>query len=360
MRLPSSITEQPSPSQPVSNQRWTRGVVLGACAALLLYLCWRILLPFLPALCWAFALALIVHPVYAWLLRRAIPRNLAALAAVIFVAAVVVVPATFLARALVREAGQMVSGIAGGAEAGTFRSSLENNRALGPALRWLDARVDLPAELLQIMRSLATWASSSLSSVLTRSLWLLSQIGTSLFVLFYFLRDGAALAAMLRKLTPLPADEASWLFARIAQMIRVSLGGKLLVATLQGALGGLMFYWMGLPAPVFWGFVMVLLSVFPVIGSFVVWAPAALALAFEGNWPQALLLAGWGVLIIHPVDNVLGPMLVGTTLRLHTLLMFFAVVGGLAAFGASGIVLGPVTVAAVAGLVELAERRSSG
>jgi predicted PurR-regulated permease PerM len=105
--------------------------------------------------------------------------------------------------------------------------------------------------------------------------------------------------------------------------------------------------------------VMAVLSVFPVIGAFVVWVPAATIFALEGDWRHAAILTAWGVLIIHPVDNLLGPVLVGSTLRMHTLLTFFSVLGGLAAFGASGIVLGPVTVAVISGLVELFDRSHS-
>lgn len=142
-------------------------------------------------------------------------------------------------------------------------------------------------------------------------------------------------------------------------MIRVSLGGKLVMASIQGTLGGLMFGWLGLPAPVFWGCAMAVLSVFPVIGSFLVWGPVAISYALHGDWRHAVLLTGWGVLIINPVDNLLGPVLVGSALRLHTLLTFFSVIGGLAAFGVSGVVLGPVTVAVSVGLMEMYDRSRS-
>ena len=117
-------------------------------------------------------------------------------------------------------------------------------------------------------------------------------------------------------------------------------------------LGGLMFFWLGLPAPVFWGAVMAFFSIFPILGSFVVWLPVALTFAVQGQWLRALLLTGWGVIIINPVDNLLVPVLVGRTLRLHTLLIFFAIIGGLAAFGASGVVLGPLIVAVAVALFE--------
>jgi predicted PurR-regulated permease PerM len=165
----------------------------------------------------------------------------------------------------------------------------------------------------------------------------------------------ARILAKLRGFIPLAPETVDSVFARTAQTIRVSLAGKFIVASIQGTLGGSMFFWLDLPAPVFWGTVMAFFSILPVLGAFVVWLPAALILALQGDWLHALLLSGWGLLIIHPVDNLLGPVLVGTTLRLHTLLMFFSIIGGLASFGASGIVLGPLIIAAVVALSELKE-----
>jgi predicted PurR-regulated permease PerM len=239
------------------------------------------------------------------------------------------------------------------------RDTIERNGLTGPAFRWLDSRYDLPKEAMQIARSVAGWASATVSSILAGSIWMLTQITVTMFVLFYFLRDGPAIHRRVRFVVPLSAAETDLIVERIAQTLRVSLGGKIIVAGIQGTLGGLMFSWLGLPAPVFWGSMMAVLSIFPVIGAFVVWFPAAIMFALQGDWRHALVLIGWGMLIIHPVDNILGPMLVGSTLRMHTLLMFFSIIGGLAAFGASGVVLGPATVAVAAALMELAERSGS-
>src|SRR5689334_4045282 len=336
-----------------------RALLLGVGVLLLLYLCWRMVLPFLPALCWAFALALIGAPIYTWLLRRRLPRNLAALIVIILTAIVVIGPALALVGALAKEASDIVNRLASEAGAKNLQEAIERNSRLGPIFHWLDSRFDLLTEAMQLARSAAGWASSTISSVFTGSIWFLSQAATTMFVLFYFLRDGETILDKLRSVVPLSVEERDLLFTRIAQMIRVSLGGKLVVAAIQGTLGGLMFAWLGLPAPIFWGVVMAILSVFPVIGAFIVWVPAAITYALQGDWRHALMLTGWGVLIINPVDNLLGPVLVGTTLRMHTLLTFFSVIGGLAAFGVSGVVLGPVTVAIVAGLVDLFDRSRS-
>jgi predicted PurR-regulated permease PerM len=121
--------------------------------------------------------------------------------------------------------------------------------------------------------------------------------------------------------------------------------GTLVVAAVQGTLGGLMFWWLGLPAPLLWGVVMGLLSIIPVLGAFIIWIPAAVFLAAQGAWGKAVILTLWGTVVIGLIDNLLYPILVGKRLRLHTVPVFIAIVGGLAVFGASGLVLGPVILA---------------
>jgi predicted PurR-regulated permease PerM len=314
--------------------------------ALIAYLCWRLLLPFLPAVCWALALAIIAEPMRAWLSRKSVPPSVTAVIVIVLVLTLAVGPGTLLARALAGEASDAITG------AKNIWGAIERSPVLGPGLRRLDSEFDLSKEAIQLARAATGWASAALSAVVAHSMWLLTQIAVAVFVLFYFVRDGATILSTLRQFIPLPASRIDEVFSRIAQTIRVSLGAKALMATLQGALGGLIFLWLGLPAPVFWGSVMAFFSLFPILGAFVVWLPFALTLVVQGQWLRALLLAGWGVLIIHPVDNLLLPVLVGRTLRLHTLLIFFAVIGGLAAFGPSGIVLGPLIVAVVVALFE--------
>jgi predicted PurR-regulated permease PerM len=203
-----------------------------------------------------------------------------------------------------------------------------------------------------VARAFAARASDVLSSIVTGSFRAVSQIGVMLVLLFYFLRDSHEIAEALLRASPFDAGRSRTLFDRIAITIRVSLLGKVAVSALQGLCGGLMFWWLGLPAPAFWGLVMGVLSVIPVMGAFVIWAPAAATLAAQGEWKNAIILTVWGILVIHPIDNLLGPVFVGNALRLHTLVMFFAVIGGLAAFGGAGIVLGPVIAALVVAVAQ--------
>ena len=134
------------------------------------------------------------------------------------------------------------------------------------------------------------------------------------------------------------------LFANVSDTVHATLYGTITVAIVQGALGGLMFWWLGLPAPLLWGVVMGLLAVVPVLGAFVIWIPAAIFLVLEGSGAKALLLTLWGVIVVGGIDNLLYPMLVGKRLRMHTVPAFIAIVGGLIVFGPSGLILGPVIV----------------
>ncbi|MDQ2945988.1 MAG: AI-2E family transporter [Acidobacteriota bacterium] len=332
-------------------------MTLWIAVALVGYLCWLLVAPFLPALAFGFALAMVGKPLFHWLMAKLKRRNTAALISVILICLTLVVPVIFLIQVLVHEAIQGIGTISDPKDLGNLRNTLEHNPLFGSLLRSLDSRLDLPKEAAQVARGMMQWLLALTSSIVSGSAWAITQIATMITVLFYFLRDQESILLNLRSLVPLSEEETDRLFAKVAETIRISLYGKVVVAGIQGGLGGLIFWLLDLPAPAFWGSVMALLSVLPVLGAFVIWVPAAVALALQGFWGRALLLTGWGILIVHPVDNFLGPVLVGTKLRLHTLLMFFSVIGGLAAFGASGIVLGPVTVAIAISLFDIRQRR---
>jgi len=173
------------------------------------------------------------------------------------------------------------------------------------------------------------------------------------YLLFYFLRDRRAALRSLRSLSPFTEAEMDRLFGRVGDTIHATICGTLAVSSAQGLLGGLMFWWLGLPTPLLWGVVMASLAVVPVVGAYVVWIPAALFLTLEGSWGKALILSLWGMLVVGTIDNLLRPILVGNRLKIHTLLAFISVVGGLILFGPSGLVLGPVTLAVTLSLLEI-------
>lgn len=149
------------------------------------------------------------------------------------------------------------------------------------------------------------------------------------------------------------------LFDDVSDTVHATFYGTVVIAIVQGTLGGLIFWWLGLPAPLLWGIVMGLLAVVPVLGAFVIWVPAAIFLVLEGSEGKALLLTLWGTVVVGGIDNLLYPMLVGRRLKMHTVLAFISIVGGLIVFGASGLILGPVIFTVTRFLLEIWSSQSA-
>ena len=149
------------------------------------------------------------------------------------------------------------------------------------------------------------------------------------------------------------------LYTRVDDTIHATVYGTLAVSSMQGLLGGLMFWFLGMSAPLLWGVMMALLAVVPVLGTFVIWAPAAVFLAMEGEMTKAITLVAWGAIAIGLIDNALNPYLIGNRMRFHTLLVFISIIGGLALFGASGIILGPLLLAIADALLDVWKRRTA-
>ena len=328
-------------------------LVLMAVSALGLYLCYRMAAPFLPALAWALALAVLFSPFQRWLESKLKHPNLAAAVSVLVISLIVVVPATFVGQRLVLQAAKGAELIETKINSGEWRRALEAQPRLAP----LADRIE--HQLEGTLKTLATRLSTTAGSIVKRSVFQLVEFCLTFYLLFYFLRDRHAALQSLRSLSPLTEPELDRLFGRVGDTIYATVYGTLAVSSVQGLLGGLMFWWLGLSAPLLWGLVMALLAVVPVLGAFVVWIPAALFLALEGSWGKALILTLWGMLVVGTIDNLLRPVLVGNRLKLHTVLAFISVVGGLILFGPAGLILGPVALTFTMVLLEIWTSRAT-
>jgi predicted PurR-regulated permease PerM len=174
-----------------------------------------------------------------------------------------------------------------------------------------------------------------------------------LFAMYYLFRDGEKIAMKLPDQIPLERDRAVRILTHTREIISASVYGVLVIAIIQGTLGGLMFWFLGIPSSLVWGVLMTLLSTIPMAGAFVVWVPAAVILAISGHWIQAVILTLWGSVVIGTIDNFVRPKLVGQKAKMHELVIFFSVLGGLSLFGVLGILLGPVVVAITIALLEV-------
>ncbi len=319
------------------------------------YLCLRLTAPFLPVLVWALALAILCAPLHRWLQGRARHPGMAAALCVLIVAIVVVVPAGFIAKRVVSEAAEGAQAVEEMAESGAWRRSLDANPVLAPAGRWVEQQFDLPG----IVESASVWLTGTAASFLRGSILQVLGIVLTFYMFFFFLRDRVAALDALEAMSPLSAADTRRVFNGVVDTVHATLYGTATVALVQGTLGGLMFWWLGLTAPLLWGIVMGLLAVVPVLGAFIIWIPAALFLLLDGSGGKALVLTLWGSVVVGGIDNLLYPMLVGNRMKMHTVFAFISIVGGLMLFGSAGLILGPVLFTVTRLLLEIWNREAA-
>jgi predicted PurR-regulated permease PerM len=163
--------------------------------------------------------------------------------------------------------------------------------------------------------------------------------------MFFFLKDGRRYLDSILRYLPLRDSEQNQMLQRFVSVTRATLKGTLLIGIVQGTLGGMIFAILGISGAVLWGLLMIVLSVIPLVGGALVWVPAAIILAVQGAWIKALILTGFCSVVIGSVDNLLRPRLVGHDTQMSDLLVLFSTLGGIAAFGAIGFIVGPIIAA---------------
>ena len=328
-------------------------ILLTAAVGMGALLCYLIAVPFLPAIVWSFTLAVLFAPLDTRIRNAVRARGLAAATTLAIVAGVIVVPAITVIGFLLNEAVGSAARLNAVFDASNWTRAIDNYPRLAPAVHFAIERLDIPDLIQAVTAWLANWSGYFVKGSIASLISLL----LAFYFLFYFLRDREMAIATTARALPLTEAEFTRLTDRIANTIFASVYGTAAVAVLQGGLGGAMFWWLDLPAPVFWGVMMGLLGIVPFLGAFVIWAPTAAALALTGELQSAIILTVWGTVVVGLVDNVVYPILVGRRLMLQTVPSFVAVAGGLLLFGASGVVLGPIVVAGTQTLLEIWRER---
>lgn len=321
--------------------------LLGAVSLALLW----ILLPFFSTLLWSTIIALLFAPLHRrLLLRLRYRRTLSALLTILIAVVIVVVPLALLSVMLVDEAVVLLA---------RFQSA--ESRAL-PYLRgvfdalpgWATAllkRLGL-ADFETLQRHLTTGLQQASGFMAGKALSLgqnTIEFAASLlitpYLAFFLIRDGDRIVHALRLALPLTPSHQQELLHKFSHVIRSTVRGNLVVAALQGALGGLAFWFFGVRGALLWAAVMAFLSLLPAIGAALVWLPVALWFLATGETWQGMALAAWGVLVIGLVDNLLRPMLVGKATLMPDYVVMITTLGGMVVFGINGFVLGPVIAA---------------
>lgn len=324
-------------------------LALGALTVLVLYLCYLIALPFFPAITWAVVLAVIAHPLHERIREKVHGKSVVAAIAVLLVTITLSVPTVLVVREIAQQATESVEKVRGDPAEQLWNDTKKRYPQVAPLMRWVEREMDVRGQ----MERFSSYVIDGARHFVSGSMYAVVGSLITLYLLFYFFRDKEKTLGALRRLAPLSTRETEQVFRSVRDTIHAIVYGTLVVALAQGVLGGLMFWWLDLPAPLLWGAVMAFLAILPLLGAAIVWMPTALALAIDGQWDKALLLAAWGSIVVGLIDNVLYPILVKNRLRLHTVPVFISVIGGLLVFGTAGVVLGPVVLAVAMALLEV-------
>ena len=340
-----------TPSTDATTTRLTTVLSYGV-LLLLIYLVFRIYEPFLGALGWAAILVIFFYPMHRRLARR-FSSIRASVISTLAVTILLIAPAIFVTTLFVRQAVSISRGV---------QHSIVEQHAPVIANAWswiahhlpgMDPNANIFEMLEQGIEKQAGFLAERLGTILKNIAAFIFDLFVMIFAMFYFFRDASKILGAVRSILPFDAQHQDAMIIQVQELISASVTTSLLVAAIQGALGGLGFAIVGLPAPVFWGVAMAFFSLVPVVGSGLIFVPASLWLGFTGHWGRAVLLLVICAGVSTVVDNVLRPLLLGGRTELSGLVIFISVVGGVNLFGMLGLVLGPILMAMAAGVLSV-------
>jgi predicted PurR-regulated permease PerM len=322
-------------------------LLVAGVSALFAWIIW----PFFTPILWATILAILFRPLYArltdWLRQR---RSAGALATLFLILAIVILPMTVITVMLIQETRNVLQAMQSG-ELDVVGWLHRVGEAL-PA--WLAGTLErfnltdaerIRAQVSERLTNSAGVVASQALNVGQNALEFVVNLFIMLYLLFFFLRNGDALVARIARAVPLQQSLQRRLMGQFTNTIRAIVKGTLVVAIVQGTLGGIAFWILGISAPVLWGVVMAFLSLLPAIGTAIVWAPVAIYFLVTGAIWKGVGLIAYGVLVIGLVDNLLRPILVGNDTKIPDYVILITTLGGLGVMGLNGLVLGPVIAA---------------
>jgi len=310
-----------------------------------------ILWPFFGAVCWAVFIAIVFWPMHQRFVQGSHGRpNMAALASLTVILLIVILPMAMVIASITSEASVLVEKM----RSGQIQIGHYFERAIAALPEWARSMLERfgMTDLALLQQKLLAALSSS-SQVLTSRVVGIGQVTLDfiiaffvmLYMLFFLFRDGEQLSQAIARSIPLHPQHTHRLLTQFATVVRATVKGNIVVALVQGVLGGAAFWVLGLTGAMLWGAVMALLSLLPAVGAAMVWGPVALYFFFTGSLIKGIGLTLWGALAIGLVDNVLRPVLVGKDTRMPDYLVLVATLGGIVVFGLNGFVIGPVIAA---------------
>ncbi len=314
-----------------------------------------ILHPFFAAIIGAIVLAVITQHPYNWLAKKIPHASTCAAVGLLIVILIVIVPGVFLAQDLIEQAAGAIHTLRSPTTQDTILNFLDAHPTFATRIEPFTDSINLHNSV----RTATLWIGHRLGHILQSSVRIITQIVVMLFILFFLFRDRALALRSLRSLIPLRPLETSNLLTRLNDTILATALGRLTIAAIQGTLAGLAYWLLGVPGVFLWAIMTAILAMIPAFGALLVWVPIAGYLVLNGHWGKAIILAVWGGLIVSTIDNFLYPILIGPRLHSHTAIILISILGGIALFGITGIVLGPVCFTIAATLLDIWRARTT-
>ncbi|MCE5312277.1 MAG: AI-2E family transporter [Nitrospiraceae bacterium] len=320
------------------------------------YLSFRIMQPFIIPIAWAVSLAIVFYPLYLFFfryLKSTVTSSLATLAVII---GIIIGPFSYFLYLLAIELSHMLSELQAGGLEGLFQSASDSRVAvaLNKMLNYfgidqVEAYTSASNSLKDALKNLAVGLSTGVGNVFSIGLDFVIMI----FILFFFLKDGSAIMKAASEYMPFSADQKKKLTKQVKDIVISTLYGSVIVAMVQGVLGGVAYWLLGVPSPVLWGMLTSIAAFLPLVGAFVVWGPVAAYLFIQSGPVYGIIMVVTGVFAISMMDNLLRPLLIGGRTRMPVLVIFFSVLGGIKLFGLIGFIAGPLVIALFMSIVNM-------
>jgi len=304
---------------------------------LIIYLSYIIVKPFISALLASVILAYIFYPVYARINKRINNTNLSAVITTIFLIVILILPVLFVADNIIEETIKIN-------KEGQVQKILDFSfQVIGP---------DFALFMDSLIKEAALYIKEISSGLLTSIPNFILNIFIMFFTIFFLFRDGKDIIKNLERL-PIKKHQKEVLFGQFKVVSKAVLYGWFIAALIQGILGAIGFAVVGISNPIFWGVVMAILAMIPVIGTPIIWAPAGIWLVYSGSMIKGIGLLIYGLLFISTIDNFIKPVIIGKKTKIHTVTIFLGIIGGIKLFGITGIVIGPLILSYLTALIKI-------
>jgi predicted PurR-regulated permease PerM len=320
------------------------------------YLSYSILKPFLSAIAWAVVFSIIFYPVYVFLLRHVKFKVIGAMITLMLIILITIGPATSLSLILANEVRELIVTMDEGA-LDSMREGFNESKII-LFIKHIGSyigmeRIDVGNILIENIKKIGKTLAISLPAGITNIAHMFIDFIFMLFTIFFLLKDGPGFLLKVKNYLPFGEKDKERLICKVKDMIISTVYGGVIVAIIQGLLGGIAFYFLGINMPALWGAAISVMSFLPILGTFSVWGPMSVYLFFQGNYAKGAVLFLFGALVISMVDNILRPLIISGRTKMPTLIVFFSVLGGIKFFGLIGFIMGPLVLAIFISVFEL-------